>query len=86
MSNDDVYRCHACLSIPTDPRYGSLNLAQAVQLIAYEWRMALGGFAVEARTPDAQRADAAGGAGRRRPLGSARWCNWATWTRPRRRS
>ena len=55
MSNDDVYRCHACLSIPTDPRYGSLNLAQAVQLIAYEWRMALGGFAVEARTPDAQR-------------------------------
>ena len=57
LSNDDVYRCHACLSIPTDPRYGSLNLAQAVQLIAYEWRMVLGGFAVESRTPDAQRAD-----------------------------
>ena len=57
MSNDDVYRCHACLSIPTDPRYGSLNLAQAVQLIAYEWRMALGGFAVEPRTADAARAD-----------------------------
>ena len=50
MSNEDVYRCHACLSIPTDARYGSLNLAQAVQLIAYEWRMALGGFEVEART------------------------------------
>jgi tRNA/rRNA methyltransferase len=58
MSNNDVYRCHVCLSVPTDPRYGSLNLAQAVQLIAYEWRMALGGFAVEARTPDAKRADA----------------------------
>jgi tRNA/rRNA methyltransferase len=58
MGNDDVYRCHACLSIPTDPRYGSLNLAQAVQLIAYEWRMALGGFAVEPRTSDVQRADA----------------------------
>ena len=58
MSNEDVYRCHACLSIPTDARYGSLNLAQAVQLIAYEWRMALGGFEVEARTPDVQRADA----------------------------
>ena len=57
MSNDDVYRCHACLSIPTDPRYGSLNLAQAVQLIAYEWRMALGGFAVEVRTPDTRLAD-----------------------------
>jgi tRNA/rRNA methyltransferase len=58
MSNDDVYRCHTCLSIPTDARYGSLNLAQAVQLIAYEWRMALGGFAVAARTPEVQHADA----------------------------
>ena len=40
LSNDDLYTCHACLSIPTDPRYGSLNLAQAVQLIAYDWREA----------------------------------------------
>ncbi|MEO8653675.1 MAG: RNA methyltransferase [Ramlibacter sp.] len=45
MSNDDVYRCHAALSIPTDPAYGSLNLASAIQVIAYEWRTALGGFA-----------------------------------------
>ena len=44
MSNDDVYRCHAALTIPTDPRYGSLNLAAAIQVIAYEWRTALGGF------------------------------------------
>ena len=50
MANDDVYRCHACLSIPTAPGYGSLNLAQAVQLIAYDWRCALGGFAVAPRT------------------------------------
>ena len=49
LSNDDLYTCHACLSIPTDPRYGSLNLAQAVQLVAYDWRQALGGFPVEAR-------------------------------------
>lgn len=41
MSNDDVYRCHAALSIPTNPDYGSLNLAAAVQLIAYDWRQAL---------------------------------------------
>ena len=59
MANDDVYRCHACLSIPTDPRYGSLNLAQAVQLIAYDWRQALGGFAVQARTAPPEVADAA---------------------------
>ena len=51
LSNEDVWRCHVCLSIPTNPDYGSLNLAQAVQLIAYEWRQALGGFDVEARTP-----------------------------------
>jgi tRNA/rRNA methyltransferase len=47
MSNEDVYRCHACLQIPTNPQFGSLNLASAVQLIAYEWRMALGGFATQ---------------------------------------
>ena len=45
LSNDDVYRCHVCLSIPTAPGYGSLNLAQAVQIVAYERRQALGGFA-----------------------------------------
>jgi tRNA/rRNA methyltransferase len=44
MRNDDVYRCHVALRIPTAPDYGSLNLASAIQVIAYEWRMALGGF------------------------------------------
>ena len=58
MSNDDVYRCHAVLSIPTHPDYGSLNLAQAVQLVAYDWRQALGGYAVEPRVADAALADA----------------------------
>ncbi|MEH0165467.1 RNA methyltransferase [Paucibacter sp. JuS9] len=58
MSNEDVYRCHAVLSIPTHPDYGSLNLAQAVQLLAYDWRQALGGFEVAPRTPDANIADA----------------------------
>ena len=50
MRNEDVWRCHACLSIPTHPDYGSLNLAQAVQLIAYDWRCALGGHTVLARS------------------------------------
>lgn len=58
MSNEDVYRCHAVLSIPTHPDYGSLNLAQAVQLLAYDLRQALGGFSVQARTPDPELADA----------------------------
>jgi tRNA/rRNA methyltransferase len=63
LSNDDVYRCHACISIPAHPDYGSLNLAQAVQVLAYEWRQALGGFTVEPRTKDPQWADGAAVAG-----------------------
>ena len=59
LSNDDVYRCHQCLSIPAAPGYGSLNLAQAVQLIAYEWRQALGGFDVVERRAAPKIADAA---------------------------
>ncbi|TAL24243.1 MAG: RNA methyltransferase [Aquabacterium sp.] len=58
LSNEDVYRCHACLSIPTQAGYGSLNLAQAVQLIAYDWRQALGGFDVVPRTAEPSYADA----------------------------
>ena len=45
MRNEDVYRCHVCLSIPTNPAFGSLNIGAALQVIAYEWRLALGGFA-----------------------------------------
>jgi len=58
MANEDVYRCHVALSIPTDAGYGSLNLAQAVQLIAYEWRQALGGFEVTPATTANAWADA----------------------------
>ena len=63
MQNDDVYRCHVALSIPSDPKFGSLNLGAAVQLIAYDWREALGGFAVQAATSEPQLADAAAVAG-----------------------
>jgi tRNA/rRNA methyltransferase len=58
MRNEDVYRCHAALSIPTNPQFGSLNLASAVQLIAYEWRQVLGGFAVQDAGKPTDRADA----------------------------
>jgi tRNA/rRNA methyltransferase len=47
MSNDDVYRCNVALSIPTNPQFGSLNLGAAIQLIAYEWRLAMGGFTTD---------------------------------------
>ena len=58
MRNEDVYRCHTCLQIPTDPQFGSLNLASAVQVIAYEWRQALGGFAAPPALPAVAAADA----------------------------
>ncbi len=59
MSNVDVYRCHAALSIPTNPQYGSLNLASAVQLIAYDWKEALGGYALAPAAAQRTLADAA---------------------------
>jgi tRNA/rRNA methyltransferase len=58
MSNEDVYRCHVALSIPSDPKFGSLNLAAALQVIAYEWRLALGAYAVQAATAEPVLADA----------------------------
>lgn len=63
MANEDVYRCHVALSIPTNPGFGSLNLGAAIQVIAYEWRQALGGFAVQDATPARELADAAHVAG-----------------------
>ena len=53
MSNDDVYRCHACLSIPSNPKFGSLNLGAALQVVAYEWRLALGGYDVSGEVQSA---------------------------------
>jgi tRNA/rRNA methyltransferase len=50
MRNEDVYRCHACLSIPSNPKFGSLNIGAAIQVIAYEWRLALGGFSAQPGT------------------------------------
>lgn len=59
MANEDVYRCHVALSIPAAPGYGSLNLAQAVQLLAYEWRQALGAYPVTEAAKPPQWADGA---------------------------
>ncbi len=59
MQNEDVYRCHVALSIPSNPEFGSLNLGSAVQVIAYEWRLALGGYTVAHATGPSELADAA---------------------------
>lgn len=57
MANEDVYRCDVALSIPADPRFGSLNLGAAIQVVAYEWRQALGGFSAPERAASPHRAD-----------------------------
>lgn len=59
MRNEDVYRCHVCLSIPSNPQFGSLNIGAALQVVAYEWRLALGGFGVELPVAPTHLADAA---------------------------
>ena len=63
MRNEDVYRCHVCLSIPANPQFGSLNIGAALQVIAYEWRLALGSFPLPGATPHSAPADAAQVAG-----------------------
>jgi tRNA/rRNA methyltransferase len=63
MANEDVYRCNVALSIPANPQFGSLNLASAIQVIAYEWRLALGGFDAPAAGPVPALADAQAVAG-----------------------
>ncbi len=40
LSNDEVALCRRWASIPAEPGYSSLNLAQAVQVMCYELRMA----------------------------------------------
>ncbi len=40
LTNDELHHCHFHLQIPCDPGYTSLNIAAAVQVIAYELRIA----------------------------------------------
>lgn len=58
LSNDDVDRCQLLASVPANPVYSSLNLAQTVQVAAYEMMMAVHGFTV---APDTVRPAATAG-------------------------
>jgi tRNA/rRNA methyltransferase len=40
LPNEAVEKCNALINIPADAEYSSLNLAQAVQVLAYEARVA----------------------------------------------
>jgi tRNA/rRNA methyltransferase len=39
LETADIALCQAIVTIPVDPRFHSLNLAQAVAITAYEWRL-----------------------------------------------
>lgn len=54
LENEELQLCHAAICIPANPAYSSLNLAAAVQVLTYEWRMAMleGEPAQAVGTPD----------------------------------
>jgi len=60
LTNTELERCHALVSIPANPDYSSLNLAAAVQVIAYELTMA-------ARMPELQETPSGGGSDQEAP-------------------
>lgn len=45
LTNEEMQRCHFLVNIPANPEYSSLNIAQAVQILAYELRVAALGIA-----------------------------------------
>lgn len=42
LENEDIAKANAIISVPVNPEFPSLNLAQCVLLTAYEWRRATG--------------------------------------------
>jgi len=57
LTNDELKTCHFLVYIPADASYGSLNLAQAVQVVSYELsrRAGLGREAPEHHPASAER-------------------------------
>jgi tRNA/rRNA methyltransferase len=47
LENDDVSLADTILTIPCNPEFTSLNLAQSVAVVAYEWQKSMGGISVE---------------------------------------
>ncbi len=70
LTNEELQRCQFHVHIPSDPEFGSLNLAAAVQVLTYEVRMAW--LAAQARRPRWRR-------WKPRPswiLGRSPWTSW----------
>jgi tRNA/rRNA methyltransferase len=59
LETADIALCQAIVTVPIDPRFRSLNLAQAVAINAYEWRMTVADRPPPAFRPDDPPADQA---------------------------
>lgn len=63
LTSDEVGLCDRICTIPVDPTFASLNVGQAVILVAYEWRRVVLGdaawtpFGEKERSPQAAKAD-----------------------------
>ena len=51
LENEELARCHAMVRIPSVDDFSSLNLSQAVQVMAYELRVAMLGDEAQVSTP-----------------------------------
>lgn len=60
LENDDIARANAIVSVPVNPAFASLNLAQCVLLMGYEWMRQTG--EVTAQTTEMAGTDWASGA------------------------
>ena len=57
LENDDVALAEAAIEVPLNPAFSSLNLAQAVLIVAYEWyQAAVTASPVETTLPGTERA------------------------------
>ncbi|GAB2712493.1 tRNA (cytosine(32)/uridine(32)-2'-O)-methyltransferase TrmJ [Halomonas garicola] len=66
LTNDELHRCHAHVHIPTNADFSSLNLAAAVQVVAYECRLAWLEQQASSGGSDADEAEASLGADEQR--------------------
>ncbi|MEE8496869.1 MAG: RNA methyltransferase [Xanthomonadales bacterium] len=58
LTNEEMQRCQYLVNIPSNPAYSSLNLAQAVQIIGYELRVAaIGGAGLSLPSCDREPVD-----------------------------
>jgi TrmH family RNA methyltransferase len=57
LTSEDLAHCHAVISIPADDKQPSLNLSQAVMIVAYELRMAVKGALSVRSFGDASRSE-----------------------------